>query len=369
MIIKFFTYVIIVLAVLALKVTLFINFAPQFGSNPTSKQMEFYQNFSNYKENQFKGLQPTPMMTGEVSTLDYFKTDSNRTPSRDVTPTKINYSSFSNVEKNNYKIAWLGHSAFIINLGGKKILLDPMLGSHASPLPIPSLRRYNKILPIDPLEMTNIDFVVLSHDHYDHLDYSTIKKIKENVKTFLVPHGLGNHLIKWNVKKEKIIELNWDENYQFGEIEFVCLPSRHFSGRGPLNRNYTLWSSWAIKSPGAKIYFSGDSGYGDHFKKIGKNHGPFDISLLDCGQYNLAWKYVHMFPFEAILAAKELRTKYFMPIHWGGFTLALHPWDEPVIESIKLAEESGLSYITPGIGEVLSKNTINKPYLKWWEEY
>jgi len=367
MIIKFFTYAITAIAVLALIVTLFINFSPQFGSNPTSKQIEFYQNFSNYKENQFKGLQPTPMMTGEVSTLDYFKTDSNRTPNRDVIPIKIDYSGFSNTQEDNYKIAWLGHSAFIINLGGKKILLDPMLGSHASPLPIPSLKRYNKTLPIDPLEMTNIDFVVLSHDHYDHLDYSTIKKIKENVKTFIVPHGIGNHLIKWNVEKEKIIELNWDENYQVGEVEFVCLPSRHFSGRGPLNKNFTLWSSWAIKSPVAKIYFSGDSGYGNHFKKIGENHGPFDISLLDCGQYNDAWKYSHMIPEEGVQASLDLKASQFMPIHWGAFTLSTHDWADPVKRAFKFSEKKRLNMIYPEIGEIVILG--NKTEKKWWKKY
>ena len=168
---------------------------------------------------------------------------------------------------------------------------------------------------------------------------------------------------------ENIIELNWNESFEKDNIEFTCLPARHFSGRGPLNRNSTLWSSWAIKSPFVKIYFSGDSGYGKHFKKIGDEHGPFNISLLDCGQYNKAWKYSHMVPSEAVLAAKDLGAEFFMPIHWGGFTLAMHPWDEPVEESIKFADKVGLSYLTPEIGEIVSKNKLNRRFTPWWERY
>ena len=282
---------------------------------------------------------------------------------------QLDYSLFRNLKDDKYKIAWLGHSAFIININEKIILLDPMFGSHAAPIPIPSLRRYNKTLPIVLDSLINIDVVVISHDHYDHLDYSTITKIKDNVNIFVVPYGIGNHLRKWNVKDEKIIELNWNEAFETNNIEFTCLPARHFSGRGPLNRNSTLWSSWAIKSSAVKIYFSGDSGYGKHFKEIGNNHGPFNISLIDCGQYNKAWKHSHMFPSDAVIAAKDLGTEFFMPIHWGVFTLAMHPWDEPAIKSIQLSNKVGLKYFTPKIGEVVSEERLNGEFISWWEKY
>jgi len=364
-----FLYAIYTLLAIVVIVILFVSIAPQFGSNPTSEQIKYYGTFPNYRDGGFESLEKTPMMTGEVSTWEFFKNDTNRKPKSEIIPKNINYSQFSKINEKDYKIAWLGHSAFIINLSGKIILLDPMLGSHAAPVPVPSLKRYNKILPINPDSLNNIDVVVLSHDHYDHLDYSTIKRIKDNVNTFVVPYGVGNHLRKWKVEEEKIIELNWNEVFKMDDMEFTCLPARHFSGRGPLNRNSTLWSSWAIKSPKVKIYFSGDSGYGKHFKQIGDDHGPFDISLIDCGQYNKAWKHSHMFPSEAVLAAKDLDTKFFMPIHWGGFTLSMHPWDEPVKESIKLANQIGLRYFTPEIGEVVSKEKLNKQFTPWWERY
>lgn len=359
-------YAVITLIVIVLS---FINLAPQFGSNPSSEHKKIYETFYNYKDGGFESLEETPMMTGEISTWDFFKSNPSRQPSRDIRPKKINQSSFMKLDKNQYKLAWLGHSAFMINLSNKIILLDPMLGSHAAPLPMPSLKRYNQTLPIDLDSLKRIDAVIISHDHYDHLDYSTIKKIKKYVKLFIVPHGVGSHLRKWNVEDEKIIELNWNENYELDNIEIICLPARHFSGRGPLNRNSTLWSSWALKSSTTKIYFSGDSGYGKHFKEIGDGHGPFDISLIDCAQYNQAWKYSHMFPSEAVLAAKDLKTKFFMPIHWGGFTLALHPWDEPVQESINHADEAGLKYFTPEIGDIISEERIKGRFNKWWENY
>ena len=347
----------------------FINLAPQLGSNPSSVQNSYYESLANYNEGEFKNLEETPMMTGEISTWEFFKNDSTRKPETKIIPRKINHDDFIKNDQNDYKLAWLGHSAFILNLSEKIILLDPMLGSHAAPIPLPSLKRFNKTLPIQLDSIKKIDFVLISHDHYDHLDHSTIKLIKNKVTMFIVPHGIGSHLRKWGVKNENIVELNWNESYKIQQLQFSCLPARHFSGRGPLNRNSTLWSSWAIESPSIKIYFSGDSGYGKHFKQIGDEYGPFDISLIDCGQYNSAWKYSHMFPSEAVIAAQDLRTQIFLPIHWGVFTLAMHPWDEPPKESIRSAEEIGLRYFIPEIGEVLSKEIFSSQPIPWWEQY
>ena len=168
---------------------------------------------------------------------------------------------------------------------------------------------------------------------------------------------------------EKIIELNRNQNHKTDDIEFVCLPARHFSGRGILNQKTTLWSSWAIKTASINIYFSGDSGYGKHLKQIGLDHGPFDLSLIDCGQYNQAWYNVHMFPDHVVKAANDLNSIYFMPIHWGGVTLSTHAWDEPAREIIRLSERIKAKYVIPKIGEVISKKTIDKPTTRWWERY
>lgn len=365
-ILKIMSYTIVISCTVIL---LFINLSPQFGSNPKKSQKEYYSKLSNYEDGEFKNKEVTALFTDEMSFWDFFKTEINREPIKELVPLELDINSFISNDSREMKLVWLGHSAFIINIQGITILLDPMLSSHAAPIPIPSLKRYSSQLAFDIEKLEKIDFVIYSHDHYDHLDYPTIKKIKNKVGLFIVPHGIGNHLEGWGVDKNSIKELNWGESHRQNEIDFICLPARHFSGRGPLNRNSTLWSSWAIKSPLGKIYFSGDSGYGSHFKEIGEQHGPFDISLIDCGQYNKAWKFSHMFPEQSIKAAKDLMSNYLIPIHWGAFTLATHSWIEPpeiiTREAIKLNQK----FLLPEIGQVVVVGTDYKISKNWWRKF
>ena len=256
-----------------------------------------------------------------------------------------------------------------MNIDGNILLLDPMLGQYAAPVPLPSLKRYSSKIAFSIDDIDIIDAVIFSHDHYDHLDYSTVKQIKNKVKMFFVPYGVANHLKGWGVRQESIIELNWDESANFNGIEIVCLPARHFSGRGPLNRNSTLWCSWAIKSEYGKIYFSGDSGYGKHFKAIGEMHGPFDLSFLDCGQYNVAWKYSHMIPEEAVRASKDLVSDFFMPIHWGAFTLSTHPWEEPVNRALNHAKKTNQNIVAPKLGQIIFLDDLDNNNIDWWNNY
>ena len=366
---KVLKIILYVLLTLFAVIALFINISPQFGSNPSRSQKQFFSSFKNFENGEFKNNEPTALFTDEMSFWDFFKTDLNRVPIKEIIPLNVDIESFVKDNIEQVKMVWLGHSAFLININGSVILLDPMLGSHAAPVPLPSLKRYSSKIAFDIDELEVIDVVVFSHDHYDHLDYPTIKKIKSKVKNFIVPHGIGNHLKSWGVQSESIIELNWNESFNYNDIEFVCLPARHFSGRGPLNRNSTLWSSWAIKSNRGKIYFSGDSGYGAHFKKIGQEHGPFDFSLIDCGQYNKAWKFSHMFPKQAINAALDLNTKYLIPIHWGAFTLASHSWIEPPEIVSEEAKKLNQDFMIPEIGQILVLNDENKIKHRWWREF
>ena len=347
----------------------FINLNPQFGSNPTSQQKKYYSIYNNYSNDEFKNIEQTIMVTGDMPISEFFIRDSTRVPNNQIEYRKINLEYLINPQNKIIKFAWLGHSSFIFNIGGKVIMLDPMLSDYASPIPISSLKRFGpnpqKILSMDNID--SIDIVIFSHDHYDHLDYKSIKKLKNKVKKYYVPLGLGNHLKGWGIDSKFITELNWDQKSKFDDIEIICLPSRHFSGRGPFNRNSTLWASWAILSEYGKVYFSGDSGYGKHFKNIGKEYGPFDIVLIDSGQYNQAWKHSHMFPNEAVIAAKDLRAQYFMPIHWGAFVLSTHPWDEPIYESIYYAKKYNQNILTPIIGQLVNLNSSNHIKYKWWE--
>jgi len=366
---RIFKIIFLVFFVLSVFTGLFINLSPQFGSNPSSYQKKLYSRFGNYVNGEFKNDEPTKLFTEEMSMANFFKDHPNQVPKKDIIPMELDIESFKSHSNGKFKLSWLGHSAFIMNLGGNIILLDPMLGQFAAPVPVPSLKRYSTQIAFSVEDIDTIDMVVYSHDHYDHLDYSTIKKIKGKVGLFIVPHGVGNHLRSWGVPEQSIIELNWDDSRKVNGIEFVCLPARHFSGRGPFNRNSTLWSSWAIKSEHGKIYFSGDSGYGKHLKKIGDEHGPFDISLIDCGQYNKAWKYSHMFPEQSIKATKDLKGEYLIPIHWGAFTLSTHSWIEPPEKVFANAEKLGQKIILPQIGQIISLKQTNYKIKKWWKEF
>jgi L-ascorbate metabolism protein UlaG (beta-lactamase superfamily) len=346
---------------------MFVNFAPQFGSNPNKTQKKMFSTFSNYTNGEFINLENTEMMTGDISISEFFKKDGLRVPPDNLKPLEIDLDSFKSISKNSSsKISWLGHSAFIINLDGKIILLDPMLGDYASPIPLPPLKRYSEKIAFNIDDLGFIDGVLISHDHYDHLDYSTIKRIRNNVGMFYVPFGIMSHLEKWGIPKEKITEMNWEEVAFLQDIELTCLPARHFSGRGLLNRNSTLWCSWAIESSTSKIYFSGDSGFGFHLYEIGKKYGPFDLALIDCGQYNDAWKFSHMFPEQGVEAARVLNAKFLMPIHWGAFTLATHPWNEPVKRALLESNKKNQKIITPQIGQVIHLNNLDLKYENWW---
>jgi len=254
-------------------------------------------------------------------------------------------------------------------MDGKKILLDPMFGDTPAPHPWLGSKRYSDGLPIEIEKLPRIDFVIFSHDHYDHLDYGSIQKLKNKVGHFYVPLGVENHLIAWGVPASAISVLDWwDETNAMG-IELICAPARHFSGRGLMDRASTLWCSWIIKGKEQKIYFSGDSGYGPHFKEVGDKHGPFDIALMECGQYNEQWEAIHMMPEQTAQAGVEVQAKMIMPIHWGAFTLALHSWTDPVERVLLEAKELDLPVATPIIGEPIIVGDSLYPKSTWWKDY
>ena len=265
------------------------------------------------------------------------------------------------------RLTWLGHSACFLEIDGKKILIDPMLGQHAGPLPLLSPKRYNATLPIEIEAMPYIDVVLISHDHYDHLAHGSIRKLKDKVGHFYVPLGVGAHLVSWGVEKRKVTELNWWDEAAFEEFTFVCAPARHFSGRG-LTSNRTLWSSWIIQSSSKRLYFSGDSGYGPHFKEIGDKYGPFDFSMMECGQYNIEWPQIHMMPEETVQATLDVKSRLMLPIHWGAFSLAMHPWTDPIIRVTAEAKNLDVRITTPMIGEVIALDSASISNSRWWEE-
>lgn len=258
----------------------------------------------------------------------------------------------------------IGHSTIMLQVSGKVWLTDPVFSERALPVQWIGPKRFHPV-PIQIDELPPIEGVLISHNHYDHLDYNTILQLKGRVKHVLVPLGLGETLVSWGVPIEKITELDWWESTQIGDIEFISTPAQHMSGRGIFDADETLWSSWVIRTPQYSIFFSGDTGYFDGFKKIGEKYGPFDLTFLECGGYHQSWKTMHMMPEDNLKSFKDLKGKTLVPIHNGTFDSAFHPWDEPMMQVTALAKQAQVRILTPYMGQIV--DVMNPPEsVEWW---
>ncbi|WP_240676090.1 MBL fold metallo-hydrolase [Botryobacter ruber] len=347
----------------------FLNLAPQFGGKIKGERLERVQQSPNYSDGVFQNPVETSM---DLSVKEYFKLfgnylnkGENLEPDWVIPVQEINPQRFRQRQDTATVITWFGHSAFLVELDGKRLLLDPMLGNVASPVSFIGPERFNEKLPISIEDLPAIDAVLLSHDHYDHLDYGSIMGLKEKVAHFFVPLGLGAHLEAWGVPAKNITELDWWQEASYQGLTFVSTPARHFSGRGLTDRMETLWTSWVIRGRNDKLFFSGDTGYFDGFKEIGEKYGPFDLTMVECGQYNEMWSDIHMMPEQTVQAHLDLRGKLLMPIHWGAFRLALHPWTEPIERARASARAVGVPIATPVIGAPFVLHQAI-PSVPWW---
>jgi len=261
----------------------------------------------------------------------------------------------------------LGHSSVLLNIDNTWILTDPILSERASPVKWAGPKRFHPT-PISANELPYIDVVLISHDHYDHLDKATIQSIDHKVGLFVTPLEVGEHLKGWGIAANKIIQLDWWQATFVNGVELVATPSQHFSGRGLLDRNQTLWSSWVILGAKHRIFFSGDSGYFSGFKSIGERYGPFDFTLVEAGAYNSLWRDVHMMPDESVQAHIDLRGKFMVPIHNGTFDLSMHPWYEPLEHIYKLSSQKHLQLVTPSFGQLVD---LESPPIRnlWWKTH
>jgi L-ascorbate metabolism protein UlaG (beta-lactamase superfamily) len=365
-------YIFVVVLLLVVLVVLFVNLSPEFGGSPTKEQKERYNQSANFKDGVFENIGGVKMDTDFKKILKmtrlFFNPNPDATPQKNITVTQVD-----SLEIDNYngktRLIWFGHSAFLLQMEGKNILIDPMFGNVPAPNPMLGQKRFSARLPIAVEKLPKIDAVLFSHDHYDHLDYGSVKLLKEKVDMFYTPLGVGPHLIEWGVAEDQVVELDWWQDATLFGLRFICTPAQHFSGRGLTDRGKSLWGSWVIQSAKENIFFSGDSGYGAHFKEIGEKFGPFDFAMLECGQYNQLWKEIHMMPEETAQAGIDIKAKKIMPIHWGAFKLAMHPWTEPVERVSKKALELGIATTAPKIGAFIyidSTQVSNEP---WWKEF
>jgi len=357
----------------AISGTLFVNFYPSIGGSQSVEKIEIFKNSGYYEDDVFVNQIPTSMdmsFSKVMSILkDRFGGIPNQSPEKPQPVLTVDSTDIASRPDSLVRITWFGHSAFLLEIEGKNILLDPMFGDFTGPHRWLGPSRFSNGIPIEIEKLPQIDAVIFSHDHYDHLDYNSVLKLKDKVNQFYVPLGVGSHLEAWGVELDKIHELNWWGEIMLEDLQFVCAPARHFSGRAILDRNTTMWASWIIKSENFTIYFSGDSGYGPHFKEIGEKYGPFDFAMLECGQYDKRWESIHMMPEQTAQAAIDLNAKMAMPIHCGSFVLALHSWKDPVERVTKKAQELGVNMITPKIGQqiVLNDPTVEKN--NWWANW
>lgn len=287
---------------------------------------------------------------------------SENAPAFKLPTTQLTSDSFDEIPSG-MAVYWLGHSSLIIELDGVRFMTDPVFGS-AAPVSF-AARRYVDS-PLSRKDLPPLDFIIISHDHYDHLEYDTVIRLKTSDVPFVVPLGVGSILQGWGIRPERIHELNWGDSVELSGIRITAETARHFSGRTLDNRNSTLWASFVVESAEKKLYFGADSGYGKHFRTIGEQYGPFDLVFLEIDAWNANWPNNHLFPEEAITAFHELRGKHLFPIHWGVFDLAGHPWDESIKILSPLAEEEGISFITPEMGEKVIPGVSETG--KWWED-
>ena len=337
---------------------------PQFGAGLATMKEDDYQGSVAWKMGQFRNLDKTPLQEDLRSLLGdlvgYVKAKQTQ-PSKPL-PVAV-ADSLTKPDPTKDYLTWYGHSALRLETGGKTILIDPMLGEWVAPVPFLGHRfPYEDYHPLEGIGA--IDLIVFSHDHYDHLDYDTIMAVRDRTAAYLVPLGMGAHLRTWGIPADQITEIDWWQTVELAGMTFTATPARHFSGRSPGTRNKSLWCGYAIQTAGQRLYFGGDSGYGRHYPEIGRRLGPFDLTMLDSGQYHKRWKNVHMMPEEALQANHDLGGRHLMPIHWGGFSLSDHSWFDPAERIIVADTERRV--ITPMIGQRFTLGEAAELRRRWW---
>jgi len=355
-----------IITVLAAAVVIFIN-QPSFGKIPRGERLKRVEKSSHYREGHFKNISETPQLTGDKgllgSAIDFIFQSKGQVNPPDILPA-VN-TDLKNLDIHEEILVWFGHSSYLIQTGGKKILVDPVFSGAASPVSFVN-KPFKISVDYKPEDMPEIDYLVISHDHWDHLDYNTVKELKDRTGKVICPLGVGEHMQYWGFPQQDIIELDWNEDEALSEgFHIYCLTARHFSGRG-LSPNKSVWASFLLQTPTQTIYIGGDSGYDDHFKSIGKRFGKIDLAILENGQYNEDWKFIHMMPEEVVQAAIDLNAQRLLPVHHSKFALARHPWDEPLKRVSKAATEKNVNALTPMIGEKVFLNDSTQIFEEWW---
>ncbi|SEK92452.1 L-ascorbate metabolism protein UlaG, beta-lactamase superfamily [Stigmatella aurantiaca] len=320
-----------------------------------------------WKDGHFVNPQPIVWdLAGSVKGM--FRSSPDVSPSRPLEPVVVpGRERFETPPASGLRVTWLGHSSVLVEVDGHRVLTDPVWSERASPLTWVGPRRWYAP-PVALEDLPSIDAVVISHDHYDHLDYGTLRAMKDWDTRFIVPLGVGAHLVYWGVPPERITELDWWEQTRVGALDVVCTPARHASGRTGIDKDATLWAGYALLGPKHRVFFSGDTGLFPAMKDIGERLGPFDLTMIEVGQYHHAWPDWHIGPEQAVLAHQMLRGRALLPVHWGLFTLALHGWTEPIERVLSAARTvQDTVVLVPRPGQSLEPEAP-PPLERWWPE-
>jgi L-ascorbate metabolism protein UlaG (beta-lactamase superfamily) len=340
----------------------------RFGKRPTGARLERIKNSPNYRDGEFQNLSETPPLTDGATYYsvmkDFFLGKRERVMPQDAIPSIK--TDLHALDINENILVWFGHSSYYMQVDGKRILVDPVLCGFASPFSFTTKAfKGTDIYKVD--DIPAIDYLFISHDHYDHLDYKSITTLRPKIKQVICSLGTGEHLEHWGYDNNIIIEKDWNEEILLDRgFKVYTTPARHFSGRG-LKRNQALWNSYVFKTPTMNIFIGGDSGYDTHFAEIGNTYGPFDLAILENGQYNKSWKHIHTLPHEILTAAKELKANRILPVHSSKFALGTHPWSEPLELITQNNDDKDLTIITPIIGEPVYLKDLTQTFKHWWK--
>ena len=360
-------YLIIGLIILIILSAVVFMQQPKFGKLSKGDRLERIKKSPNYKNGSFKTQSPTPIMSEDVSYFTLFKEslfERNKRifPIDEIPSVKTD---LLNLDKDRDVLVWFGHSSYFMQIDGKKILVDPVLSGYASPFSF-SVKAFKGTNNYTTDDIPEIDYLFISHDHWDHLDYEAVLKLKPKIKKVICGLGTGAHFERWSYNKESIIEMDWNEQIVL-DTGFVVntFPARHFSGRG-LKRNQSLWTAFVLQTPTIKIFIGGDGGYDKHFSEIGKTFGPIDLAIIENGQYNKNWKHVHLLPDEIVKTVNDLNAKRLFTVHSSKFALGNHAWDEPMIKVSANCREANIPLITPKIGEAVNLKDSTQKFSEWW---
>ncbi len=340
-------------------------FLAALGAQPGGVRAERLRQSPHYRDGAFHNTTPTRMLRPGEAARAMRAVITGRRTARPTGPIPIVRAAPAGAPTHGVDLTWYGHATVLVEIEGRRVLLDPVWSERCSPVPSVGPKRLHP-MPVALADLPPLDAIVVSHDHYDHLDLPTVRALARLQQApFLVPLGVGAHLELWGVPANRIVELDWDEDVDVAGLALTATEARHFSGRG-LRRDSTLWSSWVIKGEHHRIFYTGDSGYFDGYAAIGERHGPFDASLIQVGAYNKAWPDIHMTPEEAVRAHRDVRGDLLIPVHWGTFTLAPHAWAEPVDRLWAEARARDVRLAVPRPGQrvdVLTPQRVDP----WWQ--